>query len=58
MAEFVYNNAKSVSTSHIFFELNCGDYSSIFYKEDINLRSKLKLANELSTEFQKLMIIY
>ena len=46
MAEFAYNNAKHVSIENTFFELNCGYYPRIFYKEDINSRSKSKVADE------------
>ncbi len=42
----------------MFFKLNYGYYPYIFYKKDINLCSKLKLAEKLSIEFQKLMIMY
>ena len=47
MAEFGYNNAKNGSTSHRPFELNCGYHPWVFYKEDINPRSKFKSADEL-----------
>ncbi len=50
MTEFIYNNAKNISTGHIFFKLNYSYYPHIFYKKDIDLYSKLKSANELSTE--------
>ena len=50
MAEFAYNNAKNESTGHTFFELNCGYHLRVSYKEDINPRSKSKLADELSAK--------
>ena len=58
MAEFAYNNAKNASTGHIFFEFNCGYHPCVSYKQDLNLRSKLKTAEELSFELQNLMAIY
>ena len=39
MAEFAYNNAKNASTGHTPFELNCGYYSWMLYKEDVDPRS-------------------
>ena len=57
MAEFVYNNAKNVSTGHTPFELNCGYHPRMSYKENIDPRSQSKSAEELSAELRKLMII-
>ena len=50
MAEFAYNNAKNASTGHTSFELNCGYHPRVSYKEDLDLRSKSKTAEELSSE--------
>lgn len=33
IAEFVYNNTKNTSTSHILFELQCGFYSESCFKK-------------------------
>ena len=57
MAEFAYNNAKNASTGHTPFELNCGYHSWVFYKEDLDPRSKSKTAKELSYELQNLMAV-
>ena len=57
MAEFAYNNAKNASTSHTPFELNCGYHPQVFYKEDLDSRSKSKTAEELSSELRNLMAI-
>ena len=57
MAEFAYNNAKNVSTSHTSFKLNCGYHPWVLYKEDINSRSQSKSADELSAELRELMIV-
>lgn len=50
MAEFILNNTKNASTSYILFELNYDYQPCISYEEDINPRSKWKLAKELSTK--------
>ena len=42
MAEFAYNNAKNASAGHTPFELNCGYYHWVSYKEDIDPCSKSK----------------
>ena len=34
MAEFASNNAKNASTGHTFFELNCGYYPCVSFKEN------------------------
>ena len=52
MAEIAYNNAKNASINHPFFKLNCKYHSCIFYKKDLDLRSKLKTVEELSFEPQ------
>ena len=58
MVEFAYNIAKNASTGYILFKLNCGYHPWIFQKEDFNLRLQSKIAEELSSEFQKLMAAY
>ena len=57
MAEFAYNNAKNTSTGHTSFKLNCGYYSWISYKEDVDPRSQSKSADELLEELRELMIV-
>ena len=57
MAEFAYNNAKNASTGYTPFELNCRYYPRVSYEEDLDLRSKSKTAEELSSKLRKLMII-
>ena len=42
MAEFAYNNAKHDSTGYTPFELNCGYYARVSYKEDIAATPSLK----------------
>lgn len=58
MAKFVYNNAKNTNISHTFFELKSGYHLYIFYEEDVNLQSQLKLAKELANKLKDLMTIY
>lgn len=50
MVAFTYNNAKNTSTSYTSFKLNCGFYSKIFYKKDLDSYLKLKTVNQLATE--------
>ena len=57
MAKFVYNNAKNANTGHTFFELNCGYHPWMLYEEEVDPRSKSKLADELSVELRELMIV-
>ena len=57
MAKFAYNNAKNASTGHTPFKLNCECYLWVLYEENINPRSKSKLADELSAELRKLMTV-
>ena len=57
ITEFAYNNAKNVSTSHTFFELNCGYHPQMSYKEDVDFCSQSKSADKLSAELRELMII-
>ena len=57
MGEFAYNNAKNLSTSYTSFELNCGYYFEMLYKDDIDPRSKSKSADDLSAEWRELIIV-
>ena len=56
MAEFAYNNAKNASTSYMSFELNCGYHPWMLYKEEVDLCSQSKSAEELLVELRELMI--
>lgn len=58
IAEFIYNNIKNSRINYIFFKLNYNFYSCIFYKKDINLFSRSKAINKLTTKVKKSMIIY
>ena len=57
MVEFAYNNAKNASIGHMPFELNCRYHPQVFYKEDLDSRSKLKTAKKLSFELWNLIAI-
>ncbi len=57
MAEFAYNNAKNVNTSHTLFELNCGYYSRASYKKDVNPRSQSRSIDKLATKLRELMTV-
>lgn len=58
IAKFVYNNAKNSITGHMLFELNYVYHPYVSYKEDIDRRSKWKLADELLTNLRKLITVY
>ena len=58
MAQFAYNNTKNASIGHTPFELNCGYHPQVLYEEDIDPRSKSKLADKLSAELQEVMTVY
>ena len=55
MAKFAYNNAKNASTGHTPFELNCSYHLRIFFKDDIDSRSKSCSANKLAKELRELI---
>ena len=57
MAEFTYNNAKNASTGHTLLELNCKYHPRVFYKEDLDPRSKSKTAEEPSSKLRNLMAV-
>ena len=57
MVEFAYNNAKNASTGYTLFQLNCEYHLHVFYKEDLNPRSKLKFAKKLFSELRNLIAI-
>ncbi len=55
MVEFTYNNAKNASTGHILFKLNCGYHPRVFFKEDVDLRSRSRYADKLAEELRELI---
>ena len=57
MAEFAYNNAKNASTGHTPFKLNYDYYFRMFFKKNIDSRSRSNSPNEISAELKELMII-
>lgn len=42
----------------MFFELNCNFYPKFFYKEDVDLYLKSKLADKLATKLKNLLLVY
>ena len=52
MAEFAYNNTKNASFGYIFFELNCGYYLYMSYKEDANSALSLKRISIMLKNFR------
>ena len=57
MAEFAYNNAKNANIGYTPFELNCGYHPRVSYKKNLNPRSQLRTAEELSFELRELMTV-
>ena len=57
MAEFIYNNAKNASTGHTSFNLNSEYYLCVSYEEDLDSRSKLRIAETISSKLQELMTV-
>ena len=55
MAKFAYNNAKYASMGYTFFELNCGYYPCISYKNNVNSHSRSKAVDELTEELRNLI---
>ena len=58
MAKFAYNNAKNAKFGYTLFELNCGYYFGILYKNNVNFCSKFKSVDKLLAKLKKLMIVY
>lgn len=57
MAEFIYNNARNISTGYTPFKLNYGYYPQASYKESINPQCQSKSADKLATKLKELMTI-
>lgn len=58
MAKFAPNNIKNASTGLMVFKLNCGYYSLILYKNDVNPCFMLKSADKLLAKLKKQIIIF
>ena len=56
MADFTYNNAKDASTDHTSFKLNYGFHPRVFFKNNIDPRSKSYSADKLAKKLKKLII--
>ena len=57
MAESLYNNTKNISTYYTLFELNCGFYLQVLFKEDVNFHLKSCSTNKLAEKLKKLIKI-
>ena len=57
MAEFAYNNARNISSSHMSFELNYKYHFWIFYKKEVDPCFKYKSIDKLAIKLRKLMIV-
>ena len=58
MAEFAYNNIKNANTGHTSFEINCGFYLQVSFKDDVDPYSRSRSADKLANELRELMNIY
>ena len=56
MAEFAYNNSKHASIWYMPFELNCRYYPCVSYKNDVDPRSKSKVADKLTEKLRNLIV--
>ena len=57
MAEFGYNNTQNTSIGYTPFKLNCNYHLRVFFKENVDLRSKSLFTNKLEEELRKLIKI-
>ena len=57
IAKFAYNNTKNASTGHTSFKLNCGYHLGMSYKDEVDSRSKSKLADKLSAKLRRELMI-
>ena len=55
MAEFAYNNSENAGMSYKSFELNCGYYLSVFFKNKCNVYSKYFSTKKLTIKLRELM---
>ncbi len=55
MAEFAFNKAKNTNTGYTPFELNCGYYPRVSFKENVNPCLRSCSANKLAEELKELM---
>lgn len=57
MAKFAYNNEKNTSIGYTLFKPNYGYYPYISDKENIDLQSKSKSANQLLSKLPDFMTV-
>lgn len=57
MAEFAYNNAKNISTVQTPIEFQCGFYSRVLFKTNVDPYSGSCLAKKLADELRELIKI-
>lgn len=58
MADFAFKNSKNDCTDHTMFELNCGHYLWIFFKDKCNIHFESSSVNGLDIKQKELMNIY
>ena len=57
MVEFAYDKAKNATISHTLFKFNCGYYSKVLFKKDVNFYSKSCSINKLIEKLRELIEI-
>ena len=58
MTEFAYTNVKNTSTTHTYFQFNCGLQPRASYKENVNPQSMSKVVDKLVTKLKELTVVY
>ena len=55
ITDFIYNNTKIASTGHILFELYCSCHPKVFFKENVDFRSRSCSTDKLAKELREIM---
>ena len=57
MAEYAYKNPKNANPGHILFQFNCGYYSKVLFKKDVDSCLSSCFTDKLAKELKKLIEI-
>lgn len=57
IAEFAYKNSKNTNINYTPIKLNCGFYSHVSHKENVNPKFKSKTTNKLAAKLRELIVI-
>ena len=55
IVEFVYNNAKNISTGYILLKFNYKFHLQVLFKKDNDSQLQFRLANKLSNKLKELI---